>query len=71
MSWSRATCSTRGSFPVIDVERGGSIQGDIAALNRLVDLAVPSVPVVTREAGTIVVPGHGHLFDQYDVVDVP
>src|SRR5207248_6093835 len=46
-------------FPVIDVERGGSIQGEIAALNRLVDLAVASVPVVTREAGTIVVPGHG------------
>jgi glyoxylase-like metal-dependent hydrolase (beta-lactamase superfamily II) len=56
-------------FPVIDVERGGTIQGEIAALNRLVDLAVPSVPVVTREAGTIVVPGHGRLCDAYDVVD--
>jgi glyoxylase-like metal-dependent hydrolase (beta-lactamase superfamily II) len=56
-------------FPVIDVERGGSIQGELAALNRLVDLAVPSVPVVTRDAGTIVVPGHGHLCEQYDVVE--
>ena len=56
-------------FPVIDVERGGSIQGEIAALNRLVDLAVPSVPIVTREAGTIVVPGHGRLCDQYDVIE--
>jgi cyclase len=56
-------------FPVIDVERGGSIQGEIAALNRLVDLAVPSVPVVTREAGTIIVPGHGRLCEQYDVVE--
>ena len=56
-------------FPVIDVDRGGSIRGEIAALNRLVELAVPSVPVVTREAGTIVVPGHGHLCDQYDVVE--
>src|SRR5262245_20447864 len=56
-------------FPVIDVERGGSIQGEIAALNRLVELAVPSIPVVTREAGTIVVPGHGRLCDQYDVVE--
>jgi cyclase len=56
-------------FPVIDVERGGSIEGEIAALNRLVDLAVPSVPVVTREAGTIVVPGHGRLCDQLDVVE--
>src|SRR5262245_22061988 len=56
-------------FPVIDVDRGGSIQGEIAALNRLVELAVPSVPVVSREAGTIVVPGHGRLCDQFDVVD--
>ena len=56
-------------FPVIDVECGGRIQGEIAALNRLVDLAVPSVPVVTREAGTIVVPGHGRLCEQYDVVE--
>ena len=56
-------------FPVIDVERGGSIQGELAALNRLVDLAVPSTPIVTREAGTIVVPGHGRLCDQYDVVE--
>jgi glyoxylase-like metal-dependent hydrolase (beta-lactamase superfamily II) len=56
-------------FPVIDVAQGGSIQGEIDALNRLVELAVPSVPVVSREAGTIVVPGHGHLCEQYDVVE--
>jgi glyoxylase-like metal-dependent hydrolase (beta-lactamase superfamily II) len=56
-------------FPVVDVERGGSIQGEIAALNRLAEIAVPSTPVVTREAGTIVVPGHGRLCDQYDVVE--
>ena len=56
-------------FPVIDIERGGSIEGEIAALNRLADLAVASVPVVTREAGTIVIPGHGRLFDQFDVVE--
>jgi len=56
-------------FPVIDVARGGSIQGEIAALNRLVDLAIPSVPIVSREAGTIVIPGHGRLCDQLDVVE--
>ncbi len=56
-------------FPVIDVDRGGSIQGELAALNKLVELAVPSTPVVTREAGTIVVPGHGRLCDAYDVVE--
>lgn len=56
-------------FPVIDVERGGSIGGEIAALSRLSELAIASVPIVSREAGTIVVPGHGHLGDQYDVIE--
>jgi glyoxylase-like metal-dependent hydrolase (beta-lactamase superfamily II) len=56
-------------FPVIDVARGGSIEGEIAALNRVIDLAIPSVPIVSREAGTIVVPGHGRLCDQLDVVE--
>jgi len=56
-------------FPVIDVERGGSVDGEIAALGRLSELAIASVPIVSREAGTIVVPGHGHLGDQYDVVE--
>jgi len=56
-------------FPVIDVAKGGSINGEIAALNRLVQLAIPSVPIVTREAGTLVIPGHGHVCDQFDVVE--
>ena len=56
-------------FPVIDVARGGTIEGELAALNRIVDLAIPSVPIVSREAGTIVIPGHGRLCDQLDVVE--
>ena len=56
-------------FPVIDIERGGSIDGEIAALNRLSEIAVASVPIVSREAGTIVIPGHGRLYDQYDVIE--
>ena len=44
-------------FPVIDLARGGSVNGEIAALNRLVDLAIPSVPIVSREAGTLVIAG--------------
>jgi len=56
-------------FPVIDVARGGSIQGQIAALNRLADLAIPSVPIVSREAGTLVIAGHGRVCDQFDVVE--
>ena len=56
-------------FPVIDLARGGSVQGEIDALNRLVDLAIPSVPLVSQDGGTYVVPGHGRLCDQLDVVD--
>jgi cyclase len=56
-------------FPVIDIARGGSIQGMIAALQKLVDTAIPSVPIVSREAGTLIIPGHGRICDQLDVVD--
>ena len=56
-------------FPVIDVAKGGSVNGEIAALNRLVDTAIPSVPIVSRDEGTLVIPGHGHVCDQLDVVE--
>ena len=56
-------------FPVIDTARGGSVQGEIAALNRLIDLAIPSVPIVSREAGTLIIPGHGRVCSQLDVVE--
>jgi glyoxylase-like metal-dependent hydrolase (beta-lactamase superfamily II) len=56
-------------FPVIDVDRGGSIEGVVAALNRLSEMAIASVPIVAREAGTVVIPGHGRLYDQYDVIE--
>ncbi len=55
-------------FPVIDVERGGSIQGEIDALNRLVEMAIPSTPLLGQDPGTYVVPGHGHILEQADVV---
>jgi len=56
-------------FPGVDVARGGGIQGEIDALNRLVELAIPSVPLVSQEGGTLVVPGHGYVCDQLDVVE--
>ncbi len=54
------------SFPVIDVAMGGSIDGTIAALNRLLDLTVPSK--MLQEAGTYVIPGHGRISDEHEVV---
>jgi glyoxylase-like metal-dependent hydrolase (beta-lactamase superfamily II) len=56
-------------FPVIDVAKGGSIQGEIDALNRLIDIAVPPGPFIYEGIGTYVIPGHGRLCEQLDVVN--
>jgi glyoxylase-like metal-dependent hydrolase (beta-lactamase superfamily II) len=56
-------------FPVIDIAKGGSIHGEIAALQKLVDTAIPSVPIVSRDEGTLIIPGHGRICDQLDVVE--
>jgi len=55
-------------FPVIDVSAGGSIQGEIEALNRLVDMMIPPFPLRWREDRTYVIPGHGFVADYGDVV---
>jgi cyclase len=56
-------------FPMIDVEKGGSIQGTLDALNRLCDLAIPSVPLPWLEGRTYVVPARGRIADQADLVE--
>jgi cyclase len=56
-------------FPVIDLQRGGSLQGTLQALNRLIATAIPSLPDVSREVGTSVIPGHGQVGDQFDLLD--
>ena len=52
-------------YPVIDLANGGSIDGTIAGLNRLLDLTVPSK--MLEEGGTYVIPGHGRISDEHDV----
>jgi cyclase len=54
------------SYPVIDRAHGGSIQGEIDALNQILRLAVPGPK---EEGGTLIVPGHGRLCDEADVVE--
>ena len=56
-------------FPVIDVTKGGSIQGEIDALNRLVDMTVPPFPLAFREDRTYLIPGHGFVCDFADLVE--
>lgn len=57
---------TPGSYPVIDLARGGSVDGEIAALNKIIDITVPAK---YQEGGTMVVPGHGRICDEADVVE--
>jgi len=54
------------TFPVIDREHGGSYAGILAGLNRIIDITVPRDK---SEGGTYVIPGHGRLADEADVVD--
>ena len=57
---------TPAGYPFIDVANGGSINGEIAALNHILDLTVPGH---TQEGGTYVIPGHGRICDEADVVE--
>jgi glyoxylase-like metal-dependent hydrolase (beta-lactamase superfamily II) len=54
------------TFPVIDLANGGTIQGEIDGLNRILDLAIPEHE---QEGGTYVIPGHGRICDEADVVE--
>jgi len=51
---------------VIDLERGGNIQGVVDALNTILDIAIPKDK---QEGGTYVIPGHGRLCDEADVLE--
>ena len=52
------------SYPVIDIEKGGSLQGVIDGLNRILDLAVAEY---RGQGGTWIIPGRGRLSDTADV----
>jgi glyoxylase-like metal-dependent hydrolase (beta-lactamase superfamily II) len=54
------------SYPVIDVAKGGTINGVLDGLNRILDLAIPEF---RSQGGTMVIPGHGRLCDTGDVAN--
>ena len=56
-------------FPRIDVAKGGSIQGEIAALNGLLEMMIPPFPLRWRDERTYLIPGHGFVADYGDVVE--
>jgi glyoxylase-like metal-dependent hydrolase (beta-lactamase superfamily II) len=53
-------------YPAIDLANGGSVNGTIDALNHLLSWTVPSRAL--QEAGTYVIPGHGRISDEHDVL---
>jgi glyoxylase-like metal-dependent hydrolase (beta-lactamase superfamily II) len=54
------------SYPVIDLEKGGTFQGIIDGLNHILDIAIAEF---RSQGGTLVVPGHGYVSDTGDVAN--
>jgi glyoxylase-like metal-dependent hydrolase (beta-lactamase superfamily II) len=54
------------SFPYIDLAHGGTINGIIECLNSLLEITVPKH---LQEGGTMVIPGHGRIGDEHDVLE--
>jgi glyoxylase-like metal-dependent hydrolase (beta-lactamase superfamily II) len=54
------------TYPMIDLERGGSVQGILDALNQILDIAFPAF---NNQGGTLVVPGHGRICNESDVAE--
>jgi cyclase len=52
------------SYPVIDVGKGGTINGVIGGLNKILDIAVAEY---RAQGGTWIIPGRGRLSDTADV----
>jgi len=57
---------TTTQYPFIDVKNGGTVQGEVRALN---DILNRTVYQHEGEGGTYVVPGHGYLADEHEVVE--
>jgi len=51
-------------YPMIDVAKGGSLQGEIIALNFILDRTLYEHD---EDFGTMIVPGHGHLCNEFEV----
>ena len=54
------------SYPIFVQDQGGSFNGLLSALNTIIELTVPRDK---QEGGTYVIPGHGRLVDEADVVE--
>ena len=57
---------TTTSLPMIDRKQGGTAKGLLDALNAMLDIAVPEN---MQEGGTYIIPGHGRVCDEADLVE--
>ena len=55
-------------YPFIDLKNGGTVQGEIDALNNILDKTGYEHD---EDGGTMIIPGHGRLSDEYDVCRIP
>ncbi len=55
-----------GRYPMIDLQNGGGLRGIINALNRILQL---TVPLKYQEGGTYIIPGHGRICDEAEIVE--
>lgn len=53
-------------FPEINLTAGGNVQGVLDGLNHLLDIAIPKHE---QEGGTYIIPGHGRLTDEHDLLE--
>jgi glyoxylase-like metal-dependent hydrolase (beta-lactamase superfamily II) len=54
------------SYPVLDAAAGATLNGVIDGLNRIIEIAIPRD---WQEGGTMIIPGHGRICDEADVVE--
>ena len=57
---------TTTQYPFIDIKDGGSVQGEIKALN---DILNRTVYEHEEDGGTLIVPGHGYLSNEHEVLE--
>jgi len=51
-------------YPVIETDKGGSLDGVINALNDIIELMIPRE---NEEGGTYLIPGHGRICDRTEI----
>src|SRR5207244_12731180 len=57
---------TTTQYPFIDMKNGGTLQGEIQALNFILD---KTVYVHDEDGGTMIIPGHGRVTDEWEVAE--